>query len=95
MIEAFLRGLKKKIIPIIPSSITKDWSELKMALACPLFLSIIVFFFMPESPRWLLLNGRLDEAKQVLEKAIKVNGGTWPEGFELKKIEQTIGKDSE
>jgi hypothetical protein len=66
-----------------------------MALACPLFLSIIVFYFMPESPRWLLLNGRLDEAKHVLEKAIKVNGGTWPEGFELKKIEQTIGKDSE
>ncbi len=68
-----------------------------MALACPLFLSIIVFYFMPESPRWLLLNGRLDEAKLVLEKAIKVNGGTWPEGFELKKIEQSfeIGKVSE
>ena len=76
-------------------SLTQDWSELKMALACPLVLFVIIFFFYPESPRWLLLNGRLYEAKLVLEKAIKVNGGTWPEGFELKKIEQSIGKDSE
>ena len=69
-------------------ALAQDWSELKIALACPLFISMIMFFFLPESPRWLLYNGRLDEAKKILERAIKVNGGTWPEGFELKIIEQ-------
>ena len=53
----------------------------------PDFLSVIFFYFLPESPRWLLLHGRVDEARIVLEKAVKRNGKVWPEGFELKRIE--------
>jgi hypothetical protein len=60
-----------------------------MALACPSFFFAIFYFFMPESPRWLLLNGRLDNVKEILEKALKVNGRGWPKGFELKRIEET------
>ncbi len=59
-----------------------------MALACPVFFFAIFFFFLPESPRWLLQNGRLEEVKVILEKALKVNGKMWPEGFELKMIEE-------
>jgi hypothetical protein len=56
-----------------------------------MFISIVAFYFLPESPRWLLLNGRIEDAQKVLESAIKTNGGTWPEGFQLHKAE----KDSE
>jgi OCT family organic cation transporter-like MFS transporter 1 len=72
----------------------QDWSQLKMALACPIFLFVIVFYFLPESPRWLLLNGRVDEAREVLEKALKVNNKVWPEGFELEKIEPSSIKET-
>lgn len=29
---------------------------------------------MPESPRWLITRGRIDDAKKVLERIAKVNG---------------------
>jgi OCT family organic cation transporter-like MFS transporter 1 len=60
-----------------------------MALSCPVFFFAIFYFFMPESPRWLLQKGRLDDAKQILEKILKFNGKVWPEGFELKRLEET------
>ena len=72
----------------------QDWTDLKIALACPIFLSVISFYFLPESPRWLLLHGRLDEARVVLEKALKVNGRKWPEGFDLVKVEHAIAKEN-
>ncbi|MEO9872315.1 sugar porter family MFS transporter [Ekhidna sp.] len=39
------------------------WSEL---IPCGLFL--ILLFFVPKSPRWLLIKGRKDEARVILEK---------------------------
>ncbi|MEO9483249.1 MAG: sugar porter family MFS transporter [Ekhidna sp.] len=39
------------------------WSEL---IPCGLFL--ILLFFVPKSPRWLVLKGRNEEAKELLEK---------------------------
>jgi hypothetical protein len=44
---------------------------------------------MPESPRWLLQKGRLDDAQAILEKILKFNGKVWPYGFELKSLEET------
>ncbi|PCH53225.1 MAG: D-xylose transporter XylE [Flavobacteriaceae bacterium] len=39
------------------------WSEL-----IPAFLFFILLFFVPKSPRWLMMNGKDDEAKNILSR---------------------------
>ena len=34
----------------------------------------LMFFFLRESTRWLIVNGRLEEAERQLREAAKVNG---------------------
>lgn len=38
--------------------------------------------FIPESPRWLLAMGKVDETMEVLQKAAKVNKHPLPENMD-------------
>ena len=44
---------------------------------------------MPESPRWLLAKGKLEDALKVLETMARVNGKEFPESFHS-KLEQRV-----
>lgn len=44
----------------------------------------VSFRFLPESPRWLLATGKLEEASKILETLASVNQKDLPDSFKLK-----------
>ncbi|KAL8575563.1 hypothetical protein ACOMHN_059627 [Nucella lapillus] len=51
----------------------RDWHHLQIAVSCFNLLYIPYFFLIPESARWLVSKGRLEEASVIIRKAAKVN----------------------
>ncbi|XP_069946223.1 organic cation transporter protein-like [Cherax quadricarinatus] len=51
----------------------RDWRWLQVAVTAPAFLLISYTWLMPESVRWLVLQGRYYEAKKIIERAARVN----------------------
>ena len=45
----------------------------------PLIIFLVVWFLVPESPRWLLAVDRKDEAVDIIRKGAKVNNRSVPE----------------
>lgn len=52
------------------------WSTVYIAITIPTVALIILWYWIPDSPRWLLKHGRVDQALQVLKDAARVNGKT-------------------
>ncbi|KAL1764144.1 solute carrier family 22 member 13, partial [Sigmodon hispidus] len=51
----------------------RSWRLLQIIGTTPVFLLIFYFWVLPESPRWLLSRGRVEEAKRLIQKAASVN----------------------
>ncbi|XP_042237281.1 steroid transmembrane transporter SLC22A24-like [Homarus americanus] len=51
----------------------RDWRHLHLAISFPVVLLIANTIILPESPRWLLQNGRWAEAEKELQKAARWN----------------------
>ncbi|XP_068150923.1 carcinine transporter [Drosophila tropicalis] len=68
----------------------RDWVRLSYYTSLPFYAYFLYMFFMPESPRWLLMRGRLEEALKILENMARVNGRQFPEVVHSKLEAQII-----
>ncbi|XP_042340634.1 solute carrier family 22 member 7-like [Plectropomus leopardus] len=50
-----------------------DWRWLIVSVTSPVTLAIITWRWMPESARWLIANGKLEQAQMYLRKCAKMN----------------------
>ena len=47
---------------------TEAWRGMLGSETLPALLFFVIIFFIPESPKWLIVNGKLDKASKVLNK---------------------------
>ncbi|CAI0409966.1 unnamed protein product [Linum tenue] len=79
---------------------TLGWKWLVGLSAVPSFVLLIFYYWTPESPRYLCLKGKKDEALKIMEKVAKCNNKSLPPGVlltdhEIEQQGQVYSADSE
>ncbi|XP_072395850.1 organic cation transporter protein-like isoform X2 [Diabrotica undecimpunctata] len=71
----------------------RNWRHFQLAISLPGFFFIILWWVLPESPRWLLVLGKTKLVKNILEKASKFNRRPLPPNLD-KLLQPESGCDS-
>ncbi|XP_018516333.1 LOW QUALITY PROTEIN: solute carrier family 22 member 7-like [Lates calcarifer] len=53
--------------------LVNDWRTLIMTVTAPLGFAVLTWWWIPESARWLLVNGKVEKAQFYLDKCAKFN----------------------
>ncbi|XP_006149908.1 solute carrier family 22 member 11 [Tupaia chinensis] len=54
--------------------VLRDWRALQLAVSVPFFVFFLIFWWMAESARWLIIMGKPDQALLELQKVARING---------------------
>ncbi|MCB0078430.1 MAG: MFS transporter [Anaerolineales bacterium] len=74
---------------------TLGWRALLAVSAIPGLIILWIRRYIPESPRYLLVSGKPEEARAVLERVARENGTTLPEGELIVPPAQPRGRASD
>ncbi|XP_050301493.1 beta-alanine transporter [Anthonomus grandis grandis] len=56
----------------------RNWRWMALATTAPFITLFATWCLLPESPRWLLAQGKYEEAEKILEIMARINGKTFP-----------------
>uniref|UniRef100_A0A673KX91 Solute carrier family 22 member 5-like n=1 Tax=Sinocyclocheilus rhinocerous TaxID=307959 RepID=A0A673KX91_9TELE len=71
----------------------RDWRMLLLVFTIPGIFCMLLWWFIPESPRWLLSQGRVVEAEAIVRKAAQMNGVNAPDVvFPLNQTRENAGR---
>ncbi|XP_059912810.1 organic cation/carnitine transporter 2 isoform X2 [Gadus macrocephalus] len=70
--SCFFFGFGYMLLPLLAYYI-RDWRMLLLTFHAPTVLFALFWWFIPESPRWLLSQGRVEEAEDIIRQAAKKN----------------------
>lgn len=68
--------------------LVRDWVQMCLYTSVPFLLYFLYMLVMPESPRWLLAKGKLEQALDTLEVMARINKKTLPNTFRIKLHER-------
>lgn len=74
--------------------LVRNWVHLCLVTSLPFFTYVVYWWYLPESPRWLLAQGRLHEASTILNKMAEVNKTELPESFMHKLKDRMIAQQA-
>ncbi|XP_006625788.3 solute carrier family 22 member 3-like isoform X1 [Lepisosteus oculatus] len=70
---------------LIPS-----WKMLQLVITLPCSILLLYYWFIPESPRWLLTLNRTKEAMEIAEHIAKRNGRNLPEKYREMELSEPV-----
>ncbi|XP_063632714.1 solute carrier family 22 member 13-like [Cydia splendana] len=68
-----------------------DWRVYTLVISVPLVLAVFTPCLVPESARWLISQGRIEESIKILQKCGKVNGKKLPDEI-IKEFRETAAE---
>lgn len=69
------------ILMAVIAYFVRDWRTLQLAITLPWLCMLPIWYCMPESPRWLLAQGRLNDLYALVERAAELNQRTLPPNY--------------
>ncbi|KAI6172372.1 Solute carrier family 22 member 5 [Aphelenchoides besseyi] len=61
----------------------KSWVKIQLVITVMHFLALFLIHQLPESPRWLVVMNRIDEAEQIIRRACNLNNSSLPSDLGL------------